>query len=812
MSAVLIACQLQQHKYGAFTAAAGDPVSKCFEVSLTDSSKLELCCYRLQAAARSAGLSQCPGGLVSATWVPERCQVEPLPGPLAAAHGSTALLPAGSASGLARHSRAASASGTPSRASAAYFQSRGAQGQSPAAADSPVLRGHGLTSRAGELGLGRSSAPSAAHGFGTATQVQQSSAAAAATAARRSLPLTSYADSYGYEGQQGAVGSAPGGFGCQQGQSMAAGLTPWGAEEPQPRTGVPAVPYMQGTSAQGSRQPWQQQQQQQQAARHTDACWGAAARGGYSLEHSAALSSPPGGEDAMGVTCSSPTKGSRQQQLTWSDRQDQVLRRSLEGAAEALRSSQASLAAARDAASGAGSRLGSPTKARAVAAEAQGVLSEASLAPPSAAAAGAPQDRDGSSAAGEGGSGGGGGVTGGPGYSSGPGAISGSPQPALSRLQQQHPQQQQLGDDAESDCGPRMGSPVRMSMQKKASLLAAAAAAHAAGVTAPSAPSDAVGGQDHDGERPVSPAVQAGLALSNLSLLQHLSAGQLQQDGHGGLEAVGEAAVAAAAGSPVRRTSAGGGAAGASGVQHGQHHLLGQHRPASSGPRVQSDSEYVAAAQAHHAANAVPSQHGAATAAGAVADSYNASHAAAAAIRAASSSMQRVPAHPYSGQSLGVQRYSADAAVMHNSSTCSPGGLGLLSPGSSPGLLHDSQHAARWTPLQQQQQQWQHQQQVVPARLPAAWSPGQGAAPSPGLMRPASSRGAGGGVEWQRQQRYLAGQQLQQVSPVSAALSPGWVLDPVAQALQGEVDRLRQQVGSTSLSEPGPCKMCCLMR
>ena len=39
----------------------------------------------------------------------------------------------------------------------------------------------------------------------------------------------------------------------------------------------------------------------------------------------------------------------------------------------------------------------------------------------------------------------------------------------------------------------------------------------------------------------------------------------LQQDGHGGLEAVGEAAVAAATGSPVRHTSAVG--AGASGVQ-----------------------------------------------------------------------------------------------------------------------------------------------------------------------------------------------------------------------------------------------------
>ena len=750
---------------------------------------------------------------MSATWVPERCQVEPLPGPLAAAHGSTALLPAGSASGLARHSRAASATGTPSRAAAAYFQSRGVQGQSPAAADSPVLRGHGLTSRAGDLGLARSSAPSAAYGFGTAAQVQQSSAAAAATAARRSLPLTGYADSYGCGGQQGALGPAAGRLVNQEEQAMAAGLTPWEADEPQPRTGVPAVPYMQGSSAQGSsaqgsRQPWQQQQQ---VARDADACWSTAARAGYSSEQGTALSPATASDGALGATCSSPTKGSRQQQLTWSDRQDQVLRRSLEGAAEALRSSQASLAAARDAASGAGSRLGSPTKVRAGAAEAQAVFPEASLTQSSAAgAAGAQQDVDYGSGAAEDG---GGGAACGPGYSSGPGAISGSPQPALSRLQHQRPQQQQLGDDAESDCGPRMGSPVRMSMLKKASLLAAAAAAHAAGVAAPFAPAAAAGttgDQDADGERPVSPAVQAGVALSNLSLLQHLSAGQLQQDGHGGLEAVGEAAVAAATGSPVRHTSAVG--AGASGVQHGEHQLPGQYRPASSGPRAQSESsDQVAAAQAYHAANAVHSQHGVATAAGAVVDSYNASHAAAAAIRAASSSMQRVPAHPYSSQSLGVQRYSADAAVMHNSSTGSPGGMGLLSPGSSPGLLRDSQHVARWTPLQQHQQQWQHQQQGVPARLPAAWSPGQGAAPSPGLMRPASSSGAGGGVDWQRQQRYSAGQQQQQlVSPVSVALSPGWVPDPVAHALQGEVDRLRQQVGSTS--EPGPYRMCCLLR
>jgi hypothetical protein len=46
----------------------------------------------------------------------------------------------------------------------------------------------------------------------------------------------------------------------------------------------------------------------------------------------------------------------------------------------------------------------------------------------------------------------------------------------------------------------------------------------------------------------------------------------------------------------------------------------------------------------------------------------------------------------------------------------------------------------------------------------------------------------------QQQQQYGGQQQQHQVSPMSAGLSPGWVPDPVAQALQGEVDRLRQQV------------------
>jgi hypothetical protein len=296
----------------------------------------------------------------------------------------------------------------------------------------------------------------------------------------------------------------------------------------------------------------------------------------------------------------------------------------------------------------------------------------------------------------------------------------------------------------------------------------AAAAAHAAGIGAVGASPDEAGG-----DRPVSPAVQAGLALSNLSLLQHLSAGQLQQEGCG-LEAVGNAAVAAAAGSPV--------AAGRSYAHQPQQQELSPEVPA--------------AASTHIFAPAAVTSTGSA-----VADSYNASQGAAAAIRAATNSMQRVPVHPYSAHSLGVQRYAADVAVMR-SSHGSPGGMGLMSPGSSPGMYDSS--AARWQPLQQQQAQAQlpseQQQDPGTAQLPSTWSPGMMSAATPGVVGASGSNRNGSSPYWQQQQYGV-----QQVSPVSAGLSPGWVPDPVAQALQGEVDRLRQQVRPKANHVCGAC-------
>jgi hypothetical protein len=698
--------------------AAGDPVSKCFEVQVTDSSKLELCCYRLEAGVRpAAGLAQYPGGLLSATWVPDQRQVQPLRGTFITA-GASSTLQAG-AGGYFSHSKMSSAAGTPAQAAAGYMH-RNLREPSPSAADSPVLYGHSHASRAEELQLGRSSAPTVA--FGATGQLQQGAAAATA-AARRSLPLTYFRDSYSRDAAAAGAAERP------WEPHAAAGLAPLGHEDPQPRSGVPAGPYVPSTQGQGSsRPPWQQQQQQEVAE-----AWALAARtaGAADMVCAAAEAFAGAGGDAGPCsTSSSPTRGSRQQQLTWSDRQDQVLRKSLEGAAEALRSSQACLAAAREAATGAGSRLSSPTKVRSSAGEGALSAPAAGLPDPAPDTAGGLGQNPGGRAV----------AAGGP---------CGSPQPGLSRLGQQ----QHTDADAESDCGPRMGSPVRThQLQKKASMLAAAAA-HAAGIGAVGASPD-----EAAADRPVSPAVQAGLALSNLSLLQHLSAGQLQQEGSG-LEAVGNAAVAAAAGSPV--------AAGRSYAHQPQQQELSPEVPAGAG--------------AHTFAPAAATSTGSA-----VAESYNASQGAAAAIRAATSSMQLMPVHPYNAQSLGVQRYAADVAVMR-SSHGSPGGVGLMSPGSSPGIIDSS--AANWQPLQQAQLPSEQQQDPGTAQLPPAWSPGMMSAATPGAVG-ASGSSRTGSPYWQQQQQYG----VQQVSPVSAGLSPGWVPDPVAQALQGEVDRLRQQV------------------
>jgi hypothetical protein len=211
-----------------------------------------------------------------------------------------------------------------------------------------------------------------------------------------------------------------------------------------------------------------------------------------------------------------------------------------------------------------------------------------------------------------------------------------------------------------------------------------------------------------------------------------------------------------------------------------------------AGREVHSDVDYDTAATVTPSPG-VTTAHAGTTADAAVTDSYNASHAAAAALRAASSSMQRVPVHPYASQNLGVQRYAADVAAMH-SSQGSPGFTGLLSPGGSPGMgmyeTSSSASATRWQPLQQQQQ-------APAARMPSDWSPNAGATPGAAAVRSSGGgRAMRGSVSPYWQQQQAGGQQLQQqVSPVSAALSPGWVPDPVAQALQEEVDRLRQQVG-----------------
>jgi len=743
---------------------AGDPVSKCYEVHMTDNSKLELCCYRLEAGVRPAGgLSQYPGGLVSATWVPEQRQIQALPGTLTAAAAGAAL-PAGA--GAARHVQSTTTAGAAGRSVGSLLGSS-AHGPAAAAADSPVVQRYSQLSRVAELPLGRSSAPSATFGYGGAGSLHSSGAsAAAAAAARRSLPLT-----YGGDGHSSSFGAPTAADGL--GHSSAAGPPPGWPEEPQPRAGVPAVAYMPGSQAHATRQHWRQQQHQQP---DSETRWShqqqqlQVSPGQYPVEVApadAAVTEPSqlgagSGGPGFSSTCSSPTKACRQQQLTWSDRQDQVLRSSLEGAAEALRSSQASLAAAREAASGAGSRLGSPTKGRSTAGEAPASATAAQpdygpcepVGAADAAAATAQQRQHSPGVAAD---------------------ASASPQPALSRL---GGQQQHADVDAESDCGPRMGSPVRASVQKKASMLAAAAA-HAAGVPATEGP----------GQRPVSPAVQAGVALSNLSLLQHLSSGQLQQalqhspsprsqqqlqqqqqqlclQGDHVLETVGHAAVAASAGHP------------AAGTNHYEHQreavdMVWQQRQQTGQP-----------AEAHmlHAVS-----HASAPSAGAaVRDSMQASHAAAAAIQAASSSMQRSPVHPYS-HSLGVERYAADVAAMQHSSQASPGTHGLLSPGSSPGMVDST---ARWQPLQLPYMQQQQGLSSSMRGLPSAWAPSPAAAAAGGGAALGNSSSMGSPY-WQQQQCQV----LQQVSPVSAGLSPGYAAaDPVTAALQGEVDRLRQQV------------------
>jgi hypothetical protein len=186
--------------------------------------------------------------------------------------------------------------------------------------------------------------------------------------------------------------------------------------------------------------------------------------------------------------------------------------------------------------------------------------------------------------------------------------------------------------------------------------------------------------------------------------------------------------------------------------------------------------------------------------------SMDATSNAAAALQAAAAAVHRMPPSPY-GRNLGVQRYAADAAALCNSNSSQD--YSLLVAGAWGGAGNRQEDAAtagarsptRWyaasaspgSPTYVQQSHDATQQQLhgllsVSAAAAAGTAAVLDAAGE--MLAPYNAPSAG-----LAQQQVMLQQQQQQV-----VLSLGPVLDPVAQALQGEVQQLRQEVSALHTS------------
>jgi hypothetical protein len=460
--------------------------------------------------------------------------------------------------------------------------------------------------------------------------------------------------------------------------------------------------------------------------------------------------------------------------MSWSERQQQQLRSSLDAAAASLSAARAGLNASVEAAS----RSGSPSKASAA-------------------------------AAGEFGSTGFGGL--------------------VTSTQQQQSTEVRPGTSGDTDCAPRLGSPVRPYRQQVAA---------GAGLAADAAAEASIYGSSGRGESsnswrvhevaPVSPSTRAGVALSNLSLLQQLSNGQLQ-------------AVLEEATSPhkqqqqldknvaqewqqqqmeeVWQQQAQ--------QQHWQQvELLQQQQPqdlnmqevdlASAGHSMdpwpgaaanamQRFAEKPQTPDTPHSAAAAAAEYAAAP----LRSSMDATSNAAAALQAAAAAVHRMPPSPY-GRTLGVQRYAADAAALCNSNSSQE--YSLLVAGAWGGAATRQDDAATAgarssttrlygasaspsSPCYARSDRDVTQQQLrgllgVSAAAAAGTAAASGAAGE--MLAPYNASSAG-----LAQQQVILQQQQQQQQGV---LALGPVLDPVAQALQGEVQQLRQEVSALSYS------------
>jgi hypothetical protein len=450
--------------------------------------------------------------------------------------------------------------------------------------------------------------------------------------------------------------------------------------------------------------------------------------------------------------------------LSWSERQQQQLRSSLEAAAASLDAARAGLDASVEAAS----RSGSPSKA------------------PAAAAAA---------------------VFGSAGFG------------GLVTDTQQQQQQQQLanlrpGTIGDTDCAPRLGSPVRPYRQQlPAGAGLAADTATEANMAASSDREGSSSWQVHE-VTPVSPSVQAGVALSNLSLLQQLSNGQLQ--------AALEDATSPHKAQLLQRQQLV--------VQDWQQQAQQQHwhqaelqqqqqdvvqegAVASAGYSAPSWPGAAAAAMQRCAADkpqTPDTPHSAAAAAEFAAaplrSSMDATSNAAAALQAAAAAVHRMPPRPYD-RTLGVQRYAADAAALCNSNSSQEYSL-LVAGAWGGGVTQDDAAATaaacsptRWyaasaspsSPCYAQQNHKDVTQQQLHGSLGASAT---AAASTAAALDAAGEMSA----PYNAPSAGLAQQQVMLQQQQQGVLALGPVLDPVAQALQGEVQQLRQQVSALSIT------------
>jgi hypothetical protein len=800
--------------FACLLAAAGDPVSKCYEVCPSDSSLLQLSSYQLTASISpgAALAQQCPGGMLKADWQLSSCQPQPLQGRPGASSTTAA---AGGSSSSSTYMLTAPPAATPARREL-YLP------QPAVAAESPVLllahkqqQGYSSSALGGLLPAARSSAPIAAGRFDSFAAHQH----AAAAAARRSLPLQpGYMELLppGNGGTAAAAATAAGrshaaGTVVQQGSSSTGHLFAAGKNEadgvwPEPHGSMPARPY-------GSPQPRQWQMPQQQQQQQGDRGAGEISQQGMvqlgqqllqsaSVTGEATLAMMPSSaamqqqaaaaDDDAGIGGNSTSMSQCQQQqqrgwagagsssrpgtgMSWSERQQHQLRSSLEAAATSLSAARAGLDASIEAAS----RSGSPSKAAAA------------------------------------------------------GGSAAQSSPADFQQQQQQWAELRPGTTGDTDCAPRLGSPVRPYRQQAVLASGTEAIATAEAISTAEATAGAaraaecvLDGTGRDSSRgsswqvhevtPVSPSTQAGVALSNLSLLQRLSTGQLQA-------ALEEAASPNRAQQqqqqqPVQDWQ----------QQSQQEERWQQQQQAQQGwqqteqQQQNGDMQEAAAASAGYginpwlgAAAATTSQrfadkpqtpdtpHSAVAAAefpaAPLRSSMEASSSAAAALQAATAAVHRIPPSPY-GRSLGAQRYAADAAALCNSNNSQEFGVLVAgtwggSAGQNAAAAGDRSPSSRWyTGSGSPSSSWPAHRGIDKMQQQLDGSLGVSAAATASTA--AALDAAGEMLQpFNAPSAALAHQQvLPQEQQQQGTLPLGPALDPVAQALQGEVQQLRQEV------------------